>query len=495
MTATLESPGQAASKTLVARDYWRNSSGQTVSLERQQSDNGRMIVDNGWLRHPEPYSDLVSASKFSRKRRGGYKQLVTDLKSGAFEADLLVVHEASRGSRRLSEWCLLIELCEAAGVQIAVATHGKVYDPSNARDVRTLQEDGVDAQYESGKLSSRILSGKSLAAERGLPNNGKRYGYEAVHAVVDGKPRLVNLKPVPAEAQVVQEVFKRFTAGESLRAIERDFYERGIRSRSGNRLSRPVLYSWLRSEAYIAKRTYEGKTYSGVWPALITPSVFYQAQRILDENAEATSSPEKTQRRHGRATHLLSGIAKCDVCGDGLSVLANKGRNPVYRCKSRGCTRIDYHELNGKITLLLIAYLSDGAHIDKLVKGEDRSREVQAVKDQLATIRMDIRQLEADVEAGEVSARMATAEEKRLTAQEVKAQERLEELTTPSIVAGLLPPGKRLEERWEAATSQQKRQVAAYLLTPALIGELRVKPAQRRGRIPSPVEDRIRFAR
>jgi len=34
-------------------------------------------------------------------------------------------------------------------------THGRTYDPANPRDRRMLQEDAVDSEYETAKLSMR----------------------------------------------------------------------------------------------------------------------------------------------------------------------------------------------------------------------------------------------------------------------------------------------------------------------------------------------------
>jgi DNA invertase Pin-like site-specific DNA recombinase len=84
--------------------------------------------------------------------------------------------EASRGSRRLSEWARFIELCEVADVRIHVTTHGRTYDPANARDRRTLQEDGTDSEYESAKTSARARRSTAAAAAKGQPHGRVPYG-------------------------------------------------------------------------------------------------------------------------------------------------------------------------------------------------------------------------------------------------------------------------------------------------------------------------------
>ncbi|MBQ3358480.1 MAG: hypothetical protein IJG47_06210 [Microbacterium sp.] len=53
------------------------------------------------------------------------------------------------------------------GVRIWVTTHNRLYDPTNARDRRSLLEDAVDAEYESDKTSERRKRSAKAAAEAG----------------------------------------------------------------------------------------------------------------------------------------------------------------------------------------------------------------------------------------------------------------------------------------------------------------------------------------
>lgn len=60
-------------------------------------------------------------------------------------------------------------------MRIWVTTHGWLYDPTNARERRSLHEDTVDA--ESDKTSERILRDVRNAAKEGKPHGKKIYGY------------------------------------------------------------------------------------------------------------------------------------------------------------------------------------------------------------------------------------------------------------------------------------------------------------------------------
>src|SRR6266567_7515713 len=145
---------------LKGREYLRVSqdrSGRARSVEEQHDDNLKAAEAHGFSINGEAYSDVsLSASRYATKVRGDFGRLLADLGHGRFGADVLVLWESSRGSRKVGEWVTLIELCETAGVRIHVTTHGRTYDPGNARDRRSMLEDAVDSAYQSDKASDAI---------------------------------------------------------------------------------------------------------------------------------------------------------------------------------------------------------------------------------------------------------------------------------------------------------------------------------------------------
>ena len=80
----------------------------------------------------------------------------------------------------------MIELCEQAGVKIVVTTHRRIYDPGTARDRKSLQEDAVDSEYESGKTSDRGQRTAAANAVAGLPHGRIPFGYRRVYDPVTG---------------------------------------------------------------------------------------------------------------------------------------------------------------------------------------------------------------------------------------------------------------------------------------------------------------------
>jgi site-specific DNA recombinase len=64
----------------------------------------------------------------------------------------------------------LLNLCLQRRALICVVSHGnKVYDTANARDRRLLLDDGIDAEYDSEKISQGMQRGIKGAMEAGKP--------------------------------------------------------------------------------------------------------------------------------------------------------------------------------------------------------------------------------------------------------------------------------------------------------------------------------------
>ncbi|TQL42711.1 DNA invertase Pin-like site-specific DNA recombinase [Leucobacter komagatae] len=313
-------------RSLVVREYLRVSRDDKKtgkSPDQQHEENLAAFAREGLVPHAsEPYRDVDrSASRYARGGREDFERLVADLEGGTFDADVLAIWESSRGSRRVSEWSRLIELCEDRGVKIWVTTHSRLYDPTNARDRRSLHEDAVDAEYESDKSSERIRRNVRDAAKEGKPHGKNVYGYLRVY---DPQTReLVRIEEHPEQAPIVKEAARRALAGESMYSIAKSFNERGIEPRRPKRKEHRMHHGWdgvaikqmLTMHAYAGKRQHRGEIVGdAVWPALIEYDDWVRLQAAL------SPASRKRPGAFREFKHLLSGIAFCDVCGSSLRV-------------------------------------------------------------------------------------------------------------------------------------------------------------------------------
>jgi DNA invertase Pin-like site-specific DNA recombinase len=482
---------------LVAREYLR------VSFDRsgRERSNGEQHDDNrsAWpYRFEMHYSDTVSASRYSTKVRGDWLVLMGDLRADRFGADVLVLWESSRGSRKVGEWVELIDLCEERAVLIAVTEHHRVYDPSNARDRRSLLEDAVDSEYESAKISGRTLRTAAANARAGRPQGPVPFGYKRTYDPVTRQ--LVAQEPVPAEAKVVKELFRRLAKGHSLRSIAIDFDKREIRARSGKRLSAEVLRNMARRDLYRGVRSHTVGAYKmgqterirnatrtdAVWPGIVSEKQFLAVQRILEDPARMTTRP-------GRGKYLLSMIMPCDVCRGPMAVTytGNKDNGGQYYCHVKGCCRIDRPPVDEIVEAAIIGYLSRPDIIEQLTAGDANDEVLAAARTEVAQIRAELDELADQVGRGLMSATLAARAEPQIEARLKVAERRAQELATPSELAGLIEPGKKVATAWAGMPMSAKRRVARLVLTRDALGEVRVIRSTVRGKIKQPAIERL----
>lgn len=470
------------------REYLRvslDTSGQERSVKEQHDENARAAKDHGATLGAAYKDNSISASRYSRKPRGNFAKLLDDLEHNRFDADVLVIWESSRGSRRVGEWVLLIDLCEEAKVHIFVTTHGRTYDPGNPRDRRTLLEDAVDSEYEAGKASLRIKRSAAASAQAGRPHGRVPYGYRRLYDPRTGK--FAAQEPDPVEAPIVRELFDRIAAGHSLRSIAVDFDRRDIRRRDGEAFSSQDLRSLALAPATAGFRRYlpghpGGVTRSkltadallpGIWQPIVEPGVWYAVREILCDPARITQRP-------GRGKHLLSMIARCDVCGGPLAVTFRGGSHGKphgrreYQCHTGGHVRVRADELDDFATGQILNYLARPDVYEGLNADGDGDGRLEAVRAELIAARSRLDELADAYADGAKNIRAFTRAEAKLTATitTLEAQER--ELMTPPALGRLMEPSADVDQRWDAAPMSTKREVARLLFSPAWLGELRV---------------------
>jgi DNA invertase Pin-like site-specific DNA recombinase len=518
-----------------AREYLRvsaDSSGTMESPEQQHHVNEQHAERNGWTLG-EPYAEngAISASRYSKKRRAGFERLLADLEGDTFGAEILILWESSRGSRRVGEWVRLIEACEDAHVLIYVTSHGRAYDPADDRDRRSLLEDAVDSEYESAKISKRVRRTKASHAEQGRPHGQAAYGFK--HLFDPRSGRLTARVEEPAEAVNIRELFDRLYNGHTLRAIEIDFEERGIRGRPRvdrkkvaaevarltaegtppdeeqlqairEQFTRPgVVFTaeHLRplalNPAYAGLRTHqptgtkrrvdslEGAV-KATWPGLVSEEIFYAVHARL-------TSPERRHSRPGGTKHELTLIAGCGECGGPLTVRYQRGAR-VYTCRERSCLRVPADELDQYAATVVLAYLARPANYAQLTATPDSGPELARVRSELGRARDDLGEWRRRAGRREVSAESFAAIEPGILGDIGRLEDEERRMSAPAPLAWLLGPAEDLVARWADAPVSARRDAYRLLCSPRYLGILKAC----RSPVPGhrvPIAERVRWDR
>ncbi|HET8762385.1 MAG TPA: recombinase family protein [Gemmatimonadales bacterium] len=451
--------------------YGRQSHGKKKSITDQLELGAEAVEVNGW-ELAGTYSDKVGASRYSGKVRGGWDEIRAAVDAGAF--DVLVLWEPSRGDRKPGEWLAFLESCRAAGVQIHILTDDRTYDTRKARDWKTLASAGVDSAYEVDVLADRARRGIAKAAKAGAPHGGHApYGYRVVYDETTGER---GYEVDPETGPVVTWLIEQCSKSRPVRAIIRDLEEQGIPGPAGGKWYRGRIRVIALNVAYLGIRSHNGERHAGTWPPLTDPETFATAGRVLNEPKRMEAGKHA---RPGLYKNLLTYIAKCSVCKEGV-----RAYKEVYGCTG-GHVWVKRERVDGLITELAILRLSSPDLYAALAQESDAADEVlRAASAEVATLTEELEDWRRSAWDGRgTTPATLAAVEAGLTARIAAAQERIDAATVPADLRGWVGPEADVRARWAEATLQARRTVLR-----ALRMGIEILPA---GGKTLPIQDRV----
>src|SRR3954452_2628831 len=95
----------------------------------------------------------------------------------------------------------------------------------------------------------------------------------------------------------------------------------------------------------------------GAWEPILDRGRFEQLRAVL-------SDPVRKASTGTAAAHLLSGLARCGVCGAALRVAHNR-RVPSYRCSERGCVIRRQADVDELVTRVVVGRLARGDAVER----------------------------------------------------------------------------------------------------------------------------------
>jgi DNA invertase Pin-like site-specific DNA recombinase len=347
----------------------------------EQEAECRAVAEREGYRVAHVFSDNDrSASRYARKTRPGYAAMLDYLRSG--KADAVIAWESSRLTRDLGTYAALRDLCRTHDVVRIVG--GKVLDPDDlGAGVHALMD-----EHASAETSKRVLRSVRANAAKGRPHGRLGYGYRRVYD--PASRQLTAVVEHEDQAPILREVARRFLAGESFYAIARDLTERDVPAPHGAaKWYATNLRRLLGNPTYHGERVHNGEVVAAaVWPPIFDDPTWYQVKNRL-------ADPERKPKREGAVRHLLSGVAKCGVCGARMNVGRNRGRRS-YQCMSGFHTArredltdavvvdIILARLNKPDVLELLADNDDAAVREAVAEAQDKRARLQTFVDAAA---------------------------------------------------------------------------------------------------------------
>ena len=297
---------------------------QLKALRRYASQNG-MVLDERYI-----FSDEGISGRKAEKRPG-FMSMIAHAKSKEHPFDVILVHKFDRFARSREDSVVYKSMLKRECNVRVISITESVEDDKFSVILEAMLE--AMAEYYSINLSDEVKKGMTEKATRGGLQHVPPFGYRAENNV---------LVPVPEEADLVREIFRRFVQGEGYLQLAKWLNAQGIRTHRGNAFENRTLEYMLQNPVYIGKLrwTPTGRTRRDYHnPDTLTVDARHDSliSKELWDAAQAKAAHLKaTHTHHARVSaekkHWLCGLLRCRSCGATL-VVANYGKQiPYFKC-------------------------------------------------------------------------------------------------------------------------------------------------------------------
>ena len=302
---------------------------QLKKIREYASKEGYVIPDEYVF-----YDDGISGRNV--KKRDDFNKMIAMAKDKSHHFETIFVWKFSRFARNQEQAILYKNLLRKNGVSVV-----SVSEPIPEGHFGTLIERIIEwmDEFYSINLGVEVSRGMEEKFSRGEPTNNAPFGYN-----MKDKQWFINEE----EAEIVREVFKRFTDGEGTRAIAIDLGNRGIKTMRGNAPDNRWVDYMLNNPAYIGKlrrspngaRAISKRYYKnddiiivdGCHEPIITQELWDKAQERI-KLIKATYP--KHAKREQPIDYMLKGFVRCSSCGGSLAlgaVTSGKSNTRTMQC-------------------------------------------------------------------------------------------------------------------------------------------------------------------
>ena len=445
--------------------YRRMSEGKdTPDWEERQFEDGVALAERmgGTVAPEDVYTDVVSASKFSKKERKDYLRLLA-----AIEAPdgprIVVAWMEDRAHRQVLELAEFIDVCREHGVRVATPAAEYDLDDPDAVSLWFIKVRFAEAEVE--KTSKRLRRQRQQAAEKGYPQGGspRHFGFQKWVKGQDGRMVPGNAVPmsrVRQEQELIREAVARIIAGDSVRGIVNDWNARGVRTTTDGAWSRFGFRRVMTSPALAGLRDHKGATYPAVWAPVVPREDWEQVRAILADPAR------KVTRGRGPA-YLLTGLIYCWNCKQRMRARNHWHRDlkrPFYMCETFGPdTPPRLARLVGLVdeeVMERVFYRVESPHFQGAA-GEFDEDPTRVIYADLARLQGLLDRLEDKVADELISPPTAKRKRAEFEAQMVRLRERLAALTGGRVRAHIPP---NLREVWPDLSLDRRRAILLSLI-------------------------------
>ena len=274
--------------------------------------------------------------------RPDYQQMMARVRIGEFSH--ILVWKIDRISRNLLDFSGMYQELKQLGVTFV--SKNEKFDTSTAMGEAMLKIILVFAELERNMTSERVSAVLMSRASDGVWNGGKTpFGYS-----YDKQSKTFSVDE--SEAKIINLIYDRYEAIQSLTSVAKELNEKGVRSRTGKPWNPTTIRTMLTSPFYVGTYRYNYRDESSSkrfvfkpeseWvlvdehhPAIISKE--RQSRIIAILQSKQRGKPYQTyQRKH---VHVFSGLLRCGHCGSNMAATIDRERADGWRPSIYHCTR------------------------------------------------------------------------------------------------------------------------------------------------------------
>lgn len=286
--------------------------------------------------------------------RSGFQALMRDSLNRRF--DVVLAESLDRFSRDQEDTAGLFKRLSFAGVSIVTLAEG---------DITHLH---IGFKGTMNALFLKDLADKTHRGLRGRVEGGKSagglcYGYRVVKSLSGGTVTTGEREIEPAEAAIVERIFREYVAGVAPKAIAMRLNRDGVAGPFGGTWSPSTVHGnskrgtgILNNELYVGRLIWNrlryvknpdtGKRISRLnpqaeWITKEIPSLRIVSDELWNAVKDRQSATRRTITRAGnigfarRPQYLFSGLSKCGICGAGF-IMAGRNRLACFGAREKG---------------------------------------------------------------------------------------------------------------------------------------------------------------
>ena len=304
---------------------------QLLSLESQEHELLQIAQSQG-LNVVKTFQESMSAKEPGRPV---FNQMMAMIMAG--QADAILCWKIDRLTRNPVDGGQIQWLLQKGNIQL-IQTFEKTYLPHDNVLIMSIEQ-AMASQYIR-ELSVNVKRGNRAKLERGEWPGPAPYGY-----LNDKAAKTIVLDQVLAP--YVKEIFTLYATGSySLKDVAKLLYERGLRTKQGNKVFTSQVQKILNRPFYYGIMERDGKIYQGNHEPLITKKLYDTAQSVMHNNARP---------RPHKHFFPIRGYLTCNKCECALTASLKKGHHYYYCTNGKGNCDQHKHYIREKDIYKLVA--------------------------------------------------------------------------------------------------------------------------------------------